>query len=64
MNEATFLVVVILWFTVLGAVMGIIKSIKKGKSISCGADCAHCAMECHHRATEEAENKTEERNEE
>ena len=64
MNEATFLVVVILWFTVLGAVMGIIKSVKKGKSISCGADCAHCAMECHHRDTEEAENKTEERNEE
>ena len=46
MNGATFIVVVLLSFAVLGAVLTILKNRKNGKSIQCGADCSHCMMDC------------------
>ena len=54
MNGGTFIVVLLLSFAVLGAVLTILKNRKNGKSIQCGADCAHCAMACAQKESAEA----------
>ena len=60
MNGGTFIVVLLLSFAVLGAVLTILKNLKNGKSIQCGADCSHCTMACAKK--ESAEAKEEEGN--
>ncbi len=50
-NIATIIISLILLVIVAAIVIKLVKDKKKGKSVTCGNNCAHCAMagSCHSR---------------